>query len=541
MMHRLPGPLDRPVAWFAGALLFEAVVFYAHVEIQIARYYPQTFDQLNYIGMTQDILWDLRTRGLAALARPFLSPAPTGITYPAQGALAVLVFGASRASLLTVNFIYFLAAQTAIFFTMMRSRSDAAAAWLAISVFVACDGIFRRAGGIADYRIDFAAMCLFGIWVCLLVMADQFFSRKFSILAGLAAAALILMRFITAAYVGPVMVAMLGWLIFRRRSIKEWRRHVINYLISGAVIAVFAVPALAAALGQINNYYVAGHIKGDEPAIRAAEIGVTDLAGHLTFYPRALLNYQIGSTGVALIVIALVAAGVGFARRTNRRPRIVFAAFLTAMATLLPMIVLTLDVSKSFVVAGVVVIPCLLLIMFSWRSFVIPAFSRGALQVAACFYIVVGFAAFVAHASSPNSELPAADLAEIKRLNLVIASHGGQAQRVAVDRLTDYLNIYTVRFYLRELNGWSEANEPRYAQTLGGIFPVKPEDAMSAVEGSDIVVLSDERLKRSPSPFDQSIVESWRMMDAYARSKLNLIATGRIDDITYRVFERPAR
>src|SRR4051794_38708239 len=148
-MHRSHGPLDRPVAWFVAVLAIEAVIFYLHVWIRIAPYYPQAFDQLNYIGVTQDIVTELDAHGISALAWLFRSPPPTGITFPVQGALAVLLFGFSRASLLTVNLAYFLAAQAAIFFTMMRSRQEAAAAWLSVSVFVACDGIFRRAGGIA--------------------------------------------------------------------------------------------------------------------------------------------------------------------------------------------------------------------------------------------------------------------------------------------------------------------------------------------------------------------------------------------------------
>jgi hypothetical protein len=408
-----------------------------------------------------------------------------------------------------------------------------------ISVFVACDGIFRRAGGMADYRIDFAAMCLFGIWICLLLKSDQFSSRKFSILAGLAGAALIPMRFITAAYVAPIMVALLGWLILRRRSDADWQQRMTNYLISGAVVAVVTVPALIAALKPINSYYVDGHIRGDEPAIRAAEFGISGLSGHLRFYPRALANYQIGSVGVILIVIALVAAAAGFMRRRASRPRIVFETFLVAMAAVLPMVVLTLDVSKSPVVAGVAMVPCLLLVMFCWRASVLPAFSRRAVQLAVGFYLITGFGAFIAHASSPNSELSAADLAEVKRLNLVIASQGGDAPRLAFDSLTDCLNAYTVRFYFRESNGLSWRAEPRYHALLGGMFAVDRADAMHAVEGSDIVVLSDERLKRSQSPFDQAIVQSWQMINDYAQSNLKLHATGKIDDITYRVFVRP--
>lgn len=541
MLQKL-GPMDNPIAWIVAILVLEVAVFYAHVQIRVAPNYPQVFDQLNYISVTQDIVRDFHARGFAALAQPFLFPAPTGITYPLQGALIVLVFGASRAALLTVNLAYFLAAQIVVFLTMMRSRNDAAAAWLSIAILIACDGIFRRAGGIADYRIDFAAMCLFGIWGCLLVNADQFASRKFSVLAGIVAAALILMRFITAAYVGLVMVALFAWLIVRHRSCEDWNRRVLNYLMLCFVTTAATAPALLNALGPIKNYYVAGHLNGDEPAIRAADVGVFDLTGHLTYYARALANYQIGSVGIVLISIVVVAVGLSFARRATSRPmlglgRLGFETFLAAAATILPMIVLTLDVSKSPVVAGAMMIPFVLLVMFCWRSYVLPTYSRGNLQVAVLFYIIVGFAAFVAHASSPSSEFSQAELAEVKRLNLALASVGEAAPRIAFDRLPDYLNVSTVQFYFRQSNG-SDREEPRFSSTLGGIFAVKPADVMRAVASSDVVVLSDERLKRSQSPFDQSIIQSWPLIDSYARSNLQLLTTGKIDDITYRIFVR---
>jgi hypothetical protein len=195
-------------------------------------------------------------------------------------------------------------------------------------------------------------------------------------------------------------------------------------------------------------------------------------------------------------------------------------------------------VSKSPVVAGVVMIPSILLIMFCWRSFVLPAFSRRAVRLAASFYMIIGIGAFLAHASSPSSEFSDADLAEVKRLNLVIASHSGEAPRLAFDRLTDYLNAFTVRFYIRQSDEFSGRAEPRYSETLGGIFAVKPADAIRAVETSDIVVLSDERLKRGQSPFELSIVQSWPLINDYAQSNLRLVATGKIDDITYRIFVR---
>jgi hypothetical protein len=78
-MLRNCGPTDRPVPWLACVLLIEVVIFYVHVQFRIAPYYPQAFDQLRYIGETQDILRNFHSRGLAAVVEPFLSPSPTGI------------------------------------------------------------------------------------------------------------------------------------------------------------------------------------------------------------------------------------------------------------------------------------------------------------------------------------------------------------------------------------------------------------------------------------------------------------------------------
>jgi hypothetical protein len=78
-------------------------------------------------------------------------------------------------------------------------------------------------------------------------------------------------------------------------------------------------------------------------------------------------------------------------------------------------------------------------------------------------------------------------------------------------------------------------------QNLGGTSPIKSADAIRAAETRDIIVLSDERLKRGQSPFDQLIVQCWKMIDGHARSRMELVATGKIDDITYRIFARPAQ
>jgi hypothetical protein len=336
--------------------VLEAVAFYIHVQLRVAPYYPQAYDQLTYLSATFNFLDDLSQRGLAAFEQVFVSPLPTGITYPLQGAFAELAFGPSRAALLTPNLIYFLLAQWVMFLTVRRPRGDTASAWLAISIFAGCICVFKTAGGIADYRTDFAATCLFGILVCALAWTEGFKSRKYSVIAGFLAAALILMRFITAAYVGPIFLILCCYVIFLpRRGPPVWPQ-VKNISISGAIVAAISIPALVAASQQINAYYVAGHIKGDEPAIRAAEFGVSSLSGYLLFYPKALMDYQIGTIGVIVIAAVVITALIGKWRSPFLKIDYPFDAIVFSVSFIVPIIVLTCDVSKSPVAVGIVLL-----------------------------------------------------------------------------------------------------------------------------------------------------------------------------------------
>ena len=533
-------PIHRPVTWLVLVSILEAAIFYAHVQLQIAPNYPQVFDQLSYMTATDNIIDDFARRGIVAFAQPFLSPLSTGITYPVQGALAVLALGSSRAALLTVNLIYFLAAQTSLFFTARRVSGEWQSAWVALAVFIACIGLFKKAGGIADYRIDFAAMCLFGIWVCALSWTDNFTSRTFSVVAGLIAGSLVLMRFITAAYIGPILIILLFYVaLSKRKDNPHTFTRMINWLISGLLVAVLAVPELFRAMQTIKDYYVAGHLNGDEPAIRATEVGVSTFAGHLIFYPKALMSFQIGTVGM-IVIVAIMIAGIVAKLRQPRDWTFSFDVFVFLTALIVPMLILTLDVSKSPVVIGIVLVPVALLVCGVWHVLVASDFSPSRLRWFLYCLIFVGVIGFAAHAASNRFEVSPQDQLEIRRLNIAMGDYGATrgCARLAFDRLTDYLNGATVRYYFRQ--GHREANAgPVFTQSLGGIFSIPREAALAAIRSSDMVVLSDKTLKRGASPFEASIVAYWDAIDEYAANNLSLLTTGIINDIHFRIFVRP--
>ena len=82
-------------------------------------------------------------------------------------------------------------------------------------------------GGQIDYRLDFSAMCMFGLFVSLVMRSDVFHRLGWSLAAGGAAGATILLRFLNAPYIAgiyAVMLAYYGFAAMRRRSADGARR-----------------------------------------------------------------------------------------------------------------------------------------------------------------------------------------------------------------------------------------------------------------------------------------------------------------------------
>ncbi|MCL5291270.1 MAG: hypothetical protein M1548_01905 [Actinobacteria bacterium] len=355
--------------WFIFALLivFEYLIFRSFVVNEIAPFYPTSHDQTSYLQMTYR-LYDLMLKeGVFAGLRNALSqPAATGMFMPIQGALFFMLAGASRLSALTTNFIYFALLQ---FFVILTARSIWRGwTWPAIATgFILGLGTpFFGVGDLTDYRMDFLALCLFGIVISTVVASRVFEERRWALLGGVLAGFLILLRFLTAVYLAGIYGFVLGFLLVRywmKKQPKESLARMKNLLWSGASSLIIAVPFLVNNRQAIFNYYVVNHFLNSEKAVRAAEQGVNSLFGHLAFYPISLLKH-IGIVGlflIALLGIAAIASRYG--KNHTYRPEVHLPvgetlAFLGA-SVVIPIVMLTADMSKSPIVVSIVLIPLL--------------------------------------------------------------------------------------------------------------------------------------------------------------------------------------
>src|ERR1700688_4612864 len=334
----------------------EAMIFYAHVARDIAPFYPANFDQLSYYLATYDLISAFHARGPSVLVEELLQPnTATGTTFVLQGALLSLIGGANRTAILSVNLVYLLALQL-VFFVVIRTRTGRSdLAWIGMAFLLSLSTLFNGAGGIYDYRIDFSAFCLYGIWTCLLVWSGSFLRTSRALVVVAIGILLVYSRFFTIIYVGGVLGTLLAINTYRIwRNPAPYRtaaaaRRIRNILLSGTIIAAICGARLFLSRAAIYDYYVIGHVLGEEKFIRAHELGLYTVADHLFFYPKSILKEHVG-----LLTLLMAGALAGWSLWSDRvttselftRPRRFRQEFITlGLTILIPVAILTINVS----------------------------------------------------------------------------------------------------------------------------------------------------------------------------------------------------
>ena len=376
-----------PYRYAAGLLLLfaaEALVFYAQMADQIAPFFPTNFDQTGYINYTYQLFETIRDQGWASIVSEIAHPpTATGTSLIIQGALIALLGGPNRTTIVSLNLIYFVVLQLVVFQTIRARTRSPYLALIAIALLLSMPTIFSAAGGIFDFRMDFVAFCLYGIWACLIIWSRCLAQTRITAVLTAVAILLIATRSITVIYVGGVLIGLLvhSLIDIRRAADPVSRDHAAcrarNIFWSGGIVAIAALPLLFAVRRQLYEKYVVGHVLNDEKYIRAQEVDVHTIFDHILFYPKSVLIEHIGQPSLWL-VLAVTGLTVVCASRTRRRSLLqmiqrfnLYGKDFVALIILIiaPISVLTIDISKSAVVGGIVVVAILLAEFWSSRQF----------------------------------------------------------------------------------------------------------------------------------------------------------------------------
>src|ERR1700730_11309297 len=373
------GHFDR---WILGVVLaFQALVCCSFYSREIAWYPPLNFDQTTFLAEAYHLEERILGHGWGEIWKVVRSKDhASGLLLPIEGALSGLVFGGPRWPQLVVNFVLFGALQIFAFYTARKVWGRRAYGYAVVGLILCQATAWLEWGGLFDFRMDFSAYCLYGIWCCTVIRSKLFVDRRWAIGCGLIGAFLVLSRFLTLVYLLGVYVGFAGvcvavGLLRRANANLAWRmrQRLYNLSLSAGVLAIIVAPILVLNRGAIHNYYVIGHALGDEKNIRAQEVGIANLAGHLFFYPRSIVFDHWGAPFLGAAVVAI--AGASASRLVNRRNSVernatsfrdetfLLETIFLVGAILGPILVLTADIAKSAVVGGITGVPAALLLL----------------------------------------------------------------------------------------------------------------------------------------------------------------------------------
>ncbi len=554
---------------FGVLLSVEFLFFCRFAEREIIWAYPNHHDQLGFLFVTYDLYTDFLNSGFGAWRRYLTTLPPQGILFPVQGFFLCLLFGATRLTCLGVNFILFGALQGCLMYTLRCLTGNIWFGFVGVGLLLSQISAFFDQGGLFDYRIDFSAYCLYGIWTLLVLRSGVFSDTKWTIVAALVAAWLMLTRFVAVPYTlgATLLTTLVIGMKYRRARFEATERKEILGRITRAglfltIVAASTVPFIYLARHTIWKYYGGHHLTGHEKYIRAAEQGITDLLGHFTFYPESIWSDHLGPH---FIVLSLLLLCVAYAFRRAHRNDPAFAssdllrpipAFLFVVATIVtPLIVLTLNPTKSHVVGGIVGVPIALVVLLAVSRIGLgtnPGTQGTLMSPCACAILATISMAFGAwnYLSHLTGHGPFFDRrVEIAHLMKIYDTIGRYVETVgwkrkpfiSVNLISDAMEGRAISVAQFERRGVLISME----RLLGdSIFAVDRDAVFKQLGQTDILVLGDTSKRFGLAeyyPIHYSLTPLSGDIERWARRELvSLVSTPSIEGRGYTVYVRPA-
>jgi hypothetical protein len=571
----------------AVLLLVEYGLFRQFAEREVAWAYPANHDQTVFLSQTYETYETILDQGLwaglwhgfnvlgpqntlahlQASLRENSSPPPaarrsaTGALIHIQGALLFLMLGPSRLSALTLNFLYFALLQLVLAWTLHWLTRRWSVALIGVGILLTAVAPFYYVGGLMDFRIDFIALCIYGVLMGLVLRSGVFASRRWSLVAGAVSALLVLFRFITAVYLTGIFGLLVPYFCFRlcrrRRDPAAWQvelRRLTGLLTAGLILALVTGPVLWHRREAIKHYYIVGHVTGQEKHIRAQQFS----ANHpYAFYTRSLLLDQAGPTFLTLcalmfgigLVLALRAKSAAQRARDRAGLDVALAYVFLGTSLVVPLIILPMHISPSPVVVNIVLTPLLCLVLLSLaactglhRTGRRRRFLEFSLAVLAVVAMGVGiWEQFSQYGRRSPMSLRRADIQKVLRLYAEIGKYcrafNLKAPRISTNTTVDYLNFNVARVLLYERQGLACEPQPGLGSN---IFAVTKPEALAIGRQSDFVIISQPSAPReSVYPFEKCMKRITPALTALCKRNYKRLKSFHLGDTELTLFVRP--
>src|SRR5262245_58001126 len=213
-------------ALVALLLAAEWLMFAAYVRREVAWAYAPLFDQTMSLDAAYRTYEDVRSLGLVGgLGEAVRRSPPSGALLHLEAAALFFASHPSRLTALAVNFGHSALLQAALVYALWATRRRWELALLGLGLLLSVRVPFHVAGGLFDFRPDWAAFGLYGTFLAAVWRSGLFRGRGWSLAAGAVAATCVLSRSLTAIYLGSLLAGTFAWLAVRASRERDPERR----------------------------------------------------------------------------------------------------------------------------------------------------------------------------------------------------------------------------------------------------------------------------------------------------------------------------
>jgi hypothetical protein len=515
--------LRQKVVFFFGAL-GQWLLFRSYVTREIAWTYPANWDQCGILARAYSSFDSLLKNGpfiqwFSMWAGKEAEKSSNGVLQAILASILFLFGGATRETALSINILCYIGWQVAAFAIVLKLTKRIQLALIAWGLVLSINSPFLSVSGMMDFRYDFSAMCLFGVWMALVIGSSLFSKTKPSIFAGIIGGLLILYRYLTAVYLFEIYGIFLGITILlallspatsARRSALAHRAK--NILYSGLIVTFLTGPSVWASRKALWGYYL------DSSLDRSVWGASVSFDSSLILYARGLLGNHIGAKFLYIAAALLILAVFYWAIRRrgseayNKHAVLDHGLFL-ATCLVAPFIFLALYPLKQLGVTGIMAPPIIgiLLGVITWfigtdADKTASRFYHTLLWAMVAITISYGIVCQVKYYSSnyfpPERQADLNHIVEMyDQIGNICVRMNWNSPRISTDFLADYITegaaVLTPLYY--ERHGRLINVIPQLGNS---VFHVAQNQALAFVQNSDIVLLSGgSPIKAHPLPF----------------------------------------
>ena len=534
---------------FLFIIVLEFCFFRTYAYREVIGNIPRNADQLSYMTVSYSLYENLILRDWHKIVTIIRSRCLTG-GIPIIGVINLFVFGRGYFSFLLMNFFAYSLVQIIGGISVYTITEKKRYIYIFIGLFLALMSPFYWAGDLLDFRQDFIAFCLYTCWVTLYVVYLYNNSKRFFYLSAWFGGVLVFCRMLSIVYICIVLLLINLYYVFIYKKV-SFRKQIINMFCYAFVMILCGGWFLIIRLKNFFYYYVNLHAKDLEPDIRAKEQKIYDLGDNISFYPKSLIVDHLGIyISIIAVVILLFVVVVYICNRKKYMANQRVCVLFSCLTIITPIVILTLDVSKSSVVvnivSGCVVWLLTLLIFFSLD------YKKNLVFGLVIICSLIGAYSYISNSISQHRGYSAQEQKTLIKINSEIAEYiieeNLKEPHILVDHLFDSIKNESVTYWLAEkykkniyvynaiqtmnpsLDGLNIQSE--VARTFS------EEEIQESLLCADIVVISPEGYEDSLYVTDQQFDNYREMMWDYVNDNMKLLLEERINGTDISVFVR---